>query len=237
MTGLAVAISFLSRFPVRTRYSTTDLARSVPWFPIVGALIGSLAGVAGWWATKKIGALPAAFLAVAIGVMITGALHEDGLADTFDGLGAGGDRETILAVMKDSRVGVFGVTALVLAIGLKASLLTALPADRYVLIAGVAGAVSRASAVTMMKVFPPAASIGLAATLSPALSSPMVALTALIGVGAAASLGWPNAAGALLGWASGLLVALWSWRLIGGVTGDTLGAVVVISELGVLAFG
>jgi adenosylcobinamide-GDP ribazoletransferase len=152
-------------------------------------------------------------------------------------LGAGGDREAILAVMKDSRVGVFGVTALILAIGLKASLLTALPADRYVLIAGVAGAVSRASAVTMMKVFPPAGSIGLAATLSPALSNPVVALTALIGVGAAASLGWPGAAGALLGWASGLLVALWSWRLIGGVTGDTLGAIVVVSELGVLALG
>ncbi|HJQ95624.1 MAG TPA: adenosylcobinamide-GDP ribazoletransferase, partial [Acidimicrobiia bacterium] len=92
MIGLAVAISFLSRFPVRGHYSTTDLARSAPWFPIVGALIGSLAGVAGWWARTKIGALPAAFLTVAIGVMITGALHEDGLADTFDGLGAGGDK-------------------------------------------------------------------------------------------------------------------------------------------------
>lgn len=237
MTGLAVAISFLSRFPVRRPYATTDLARSVPWFPVVGALIGALAGVAGWWASTRIGELPAAFLTVAIALMITGALHEDGLADTFDGLGAGGDREEILAVMKDSRVGVFGAIALVLAIGLKVSLLAAIPADRYVLVSGVAGAVSRASAVTIMKVFPPATSKGLAASLSPALSVPLVVLTALIGTMAAAFLGWPNAAGGLLGWASGLLMAFWAWRRIGGLTGDTLGAVAVISELGVLAFG
>ena len=198
-------------------------------------MIGSLAGLAGWWATTTIGALPGAFLTVATGVMITGALHEDGLADTFDGLGAVGNREAILAAMKDSRVGVFGVTALVLAICLKASLLTTLPTDRYVLVAGVAGALSRAAAVTVMKIFPPATATGLAATLSPALSVPSVALTALIGVGAAAFLGWPHAAAGLLGWASGLLVAWWAWRRIGGVTGDILGAVVVISELGVLA--
>ena len=237
MTGLAVAISFLSRFPVRRPYATTDLARSVPWFPVVGALICALAGVAGGWASTRIGELPAAFLTVAIALMITGALHEDGLADTFDGLGAGGDREAILAVMKDSRVGVFGALALVLAIGLKVSLLAAIPADRYVLVSGVAGAVSRASAVTIMKVFPPATSKGLAASLSPALSVPLVVLTALIGTMAAAFLGWPNAAGGLLGWASGLLMAFWAWRRIGGLTGDTLGAVAVISELGVLAFG
>lgn len=237
MTGLAVAISFLTRFPVRRRYATTDLARSVPWFPVVGALIGGSAGVAGWWASPRIGALPAAFLTVAIGLMITGALHEDGLADTFDGLGAGGDREAILAVMKDPRLGVFGAIALVLAIGLKVSLLAAIPADRYVLVSGVAGAVSRASAVTMMKVFPPATSKGLAATLSPNLSLPLVVLTASIGAVAAAFLGWPNAAGGLFGWASGLLIALWASRRIGGLTGDTLGAVAVISELGVLAFG
>ncbi|MGH8958452.1 MAG: adenosylcobinamide-GDP ribazoletransferase, partial [Acidimicrobiia bacterium] len=146
----------------------------------------------------------------------------------------GGERSTILEVMKDSRVGVYGVAALVLAIGLKASLLTTLPDGRFVLVATVAAAVSRACAVTMMKLFPPAKNTGLVADLSPSLSSPLALITALLGVGAAALLGWPQAISALVGWVAGFLVGWWAWRRIGGLTGDVVGAMVVVSELGVL---
>lgn len=224
----------MTRFPVPSSVSTADIARAVPWFPVTGGLVGGLAGLAGWWARGAIGDFPSAFLTVAIGLLITGALHEDGLADTFDGLGAGGGRSAILEVMQDSRVGVYGVAALILAIGLKASLLMTLPDDRFVLVAAVAAAVSRAWAVTMMKVFPPAKESGLVADLSTSLSSTRALIAALVGAGAAALLGWPQALAALVGWTAALLIGLWARRRIGGLTGDVVGAMVVVSELGVL---
>lgn len=224
----------MTRLPVPSSPSTAALAQAVPWFPVTGGLVGGLAGLAGWWARGAIGVSASAFLTVAVGLLITGALHEDGLADTFDGLGAGGGRSAMLEVMADSRVGVYGVAALILAVGLKASLLAALLDDRLVLVTCVAAGVSRACAVTMMKVFPPAKDSGLVADLSRSLSSSRALVTALVGAGVAVLLGWPQALAALVGWTAALLVGLWARRRIGGLTGDVVGAMVVVSELGVL---
>ena len=112
--SLRWAWAFLTRLPGGAHPETDrDLGRSVPWFPLVGVVIGGLSGAVYWALHGPIGALLAAVLAVAAGVIATGGFHEDGLADTADALG-GANRERRLEIMKDSRAGVFGVLALVL---------------------------------------------------------------------------------------------------------------------------
>ena len=103
------------------------ISRSARYFPLIGLLVG-LASAGVFWSASQVwgGALPA-LLAIAVGVLITGAFHEDGLADTFDGLGGGGTPERRLEIMKDSRIGTYGALGLGLVLALKAAALTDLP--------------------------------------------------------------------------------------------------------------
>ncbi|WP_017762236.1 adenosylcobinamide-GDP ribazoletransferase, partial [Pseudacidovorax intermedius] len=131
-----LALQFFTRIPVTGRlaawvgYSPQMLRGSAAHFPGVGWVVGLIAavvfalGLAGL--RGPMGALAAAVLATAVTVWATGGFHEDGLADTADGLGGSSQRERALEIMKDSRIGSFGALALVLALGLKAALLATL---------------------------------------------------------------------------------------------------------------
>ncbi|HEY0836205.1 MAG TPA: adenosylcobinamide-GDP ribazoletransferase, partial [Azospirillum sp.] len=126
---IALATVFMTRLPIRLRLDPeVDLhARSMGWFPLVGAGVGLLAG--GVYALTVWLNLPptaAALLALAASAWVTGALHEDGLADVADGFGGGRSRERKLEIMRDSRVGSYGVLAVVFSVGLRASALAAL---------------------------------------------------------------------------------------------------------------
>jgi adenosylcobinamide-GDP ribazoletransferase len=232
------ALAFLTRLPVRRRpaWRDVDLAASVPLFPVVGALIG-VAGALGYALAVWLGLppWPAAALALATTIWLTGALHEDGLADVADGFGGGRTREDKLRIMRDSRVGSYGAIALVLVLLARAGALAALAAPWAVAAALVAaGAVSRAALPAAMATLPRARADGLAAGAGrphPLRAAAAVLVAALI---ALALLG-PAAPAALLAGAAGALgVALLARRQIGGYTGDVLGAVQQLAEIGVL---
>jgi adenosylcobinamide-GDP ribazoletransferase len=233
-----VALGFLTCLPVREppAWRDLDLAASVPLFPIVGALIG-LAGAIGYALAGWLGLppWPAAAIALATTIWLTGALHEDGLADVADGFGGGRTREDKLRIMRDPRLGSYGALALVLAALARAGALAALGAPGAVGAALIAaGAASRAALPAVMASLPNARSDGLAAgagrphPLRTTAALLVAALIAIVLLGQAAP-------AALLGGAAGALaVALAARRQIGGYTGDVLGAVQQLAEIGVL---
>lgn len=121
LRGARAAFLFLTRVPVGGHpYSDADWAWAAGWFPLVGACLGALhAGV--WAAAPRIGAWPAAAIALGAGMLATGAFHEDGLADTADALGGATSRERIFEILKDSRIGTYGAAALAVSLLLRAA--------------------------------------------------------------------------------------------------------------------
>jgi len=230
-----LAFAFLTRLPFRTGAPPEPgaLARAAWAFPLAGILIGVIGGIAfeiGEWLGLPINAM--ALLAVAVTVLVTGGLHEDGLADTADGLG-GGDRATALAIMRDSRTGAFGVLALVFSVGLRVAALAALPDTRVAVSALVAAhTVSRGLLPTLMLWFDPARSDGLAVEAGRP-TPPVATVAALIGLLVAlVALGIGRGIIAmLLAGVAMIALALLARRRIGGYTGDVLGATQQIGEI------
>jgi adenosylcobinamide-GDP ribazoletransferase len=221
---LLSAFALLSRLPLPNHTGTG--ARSAWAWPLVGAVLGALAAAVAS-AALWLGVTPGvtAALVLATGALLTGGLHEDGLSDTADGLFGGWTRERRLEIMKDSRVGSYGVLALVLVTLARWSALTALMVHGGHWAALVAtGALSRAPMALIMALLPNARGTGLShATGQP---SPAVALVA-VAIAAAMT-------GALVGWAAVpmlaaaavtmVVLAVVALRKIGGQTGDILGA-------------
>jgi adenosylcobinamide-GDP ribazoletransferase len=221
---LLSAFALLSRLPLPNHTGTGS--RSAWAWPLVGAVLGALAAAVAS-AALWLGVTPGvtAALVLATGALLTGGLHEDGLSDTADGLFGGWTKERRLEIMKDSRVGSYGVLALVLVTLARWSALTALMVHGGHWAALVAtGALSRAPMALIMALLPNARGTGLShATGQP---SPAVALVA---VGLAAAM-----TGALVGWAAlpmlaaaavtMVALAVVALRKIGGQTGDILGA-------------
>ncbi|HEV7371564.1 adenosylcobinamide-GDP ribazoletransferase [Arenibaculum sp.] len=235
---IAAAAIFLTRLPIRwPGEMPPDLhPRSLAWYPLVGAALGLAAGVAlvlcAW---AGLPAPLAALVAVAALVALTGALHEDGLADVADGFGGGRDRAAKLAIMRDSRVGTYGVLALGFGQAIRVVALAAMPGPAAAVAALVAaGALSRAVVPAVYAYLPPARADGLAATLPPPPGGRVVAALALgaalagLALGAAAL---PAIAAALL---AAMALALLAERQIGGRTGDVLGAGQQVAEIAVL---
>ncbi len=231
-----VAMAFLTRLPVRAQrpWQAADLAASVAMFPLVGALVGLVGGLiyAGAMALG-LPPLPASVLAVAALISTTGALHEDGLADLADGLG-GASRAEKLEIMRDPRVGSFGVIALVLTLLARVGALAALAAPAEVVAALVAaGALSRALLPIAMLALPQARTEGLAARAGRphpgrvAAAAAIAILIALLLLPAAVAL-----SAMVLAALAGALVAMLACRQLGGVTGDVLGAIQQFAEIG-----
>lgn len=229
------AVGFLTRIPVPSAGSSSgDLGRSAPWFPLVGGAIGAAVGAVRWLGGSFLPDLAAAVAAVAVGLLITGALHEDGTADTFDGLGSRSDRRRTLEIMGDPAIGSFGASALLLSLSMKVALLAAVTDSRVVVAAAVAGAASRGLAAGWAGLGRPAAD-GLGSRLSEGMTARRLVLTGAATVGAAAVAGPMGLVGLGVAIIPALAVTRWSEARIGGLTGDVLGAVQVVSELTLLA--
>lgn len=127
-----IALQFLTRVPMpKIPYDPDGLSRAVAWFPLVGLLIG-LCGAAVHSAAARHLQAPVAVLATLVFlVVVTGAFHEDGLADTADGLGGGWTREQALEIMRDSRIGTYGAVALILSLAARFLLLASLPSAAF----------------------------------------------------------------------------------------------------------
>src|SRR5690242_3375373 len=203
------------------RSAVTFLTR----FPLVGAGVGAAVGGAAVLFHAALPPFVAAVLALVLGALLTGALHLDGLADTADALGS---RERALEIMRDPRIGSFGAIALVLDLLAKSGALAALlEHGRLVLVALVAGALSRAVAAPLALALPYArAERGLLGRLAPA---PVAASTALTVALAVVLLGARGAIMAAAAAGPALLVGASCRRRLGGYTGDTLGAAIELT--------
>ncbi len=247
-----LALQFFTRVPVTGRlaawvgYSPAMLRASAAHFPGVGWLVG---GAVAWLSAGLFAALPAssflplvvAALGTAFGVLLTGAFHEDGLADVADGLGGSADRERALLIMKDSRIGAFGAIALVMALVCKVALVAMLGALDPRLACWalfLAHVVSRfwplALVRSMRHVGDDAGSKS--KPLAEQISSASLAIALLWMLAAVALVAW-RAPG--LVWPAGVAAAALAWWLMGrwfarrlqGFTGDCLGATQQVCEL------
>jgi len=234
---IVFATTFLTRLPLRfpnPSFAPDLLPRTMTWFPLVGVLVGLVTGLV-FLLASTLGATPtlAGWLALVATIALTGGLHEDGLADSADGLGGGKDREAKLAIMRDSRVGSYGVIALVASLGLRAAAVAAVAQPELVLAVAVAAAsLSRAAMVLLTGLLAPARRDGLGAAHGrPSRARRTIALglalvIALATLGPLATL----AAAAL----TGLVMLVLAWlarRHLDGYTGDILGALQQSSEL------
>jgi len=239
---LRAAVSFLTRLPVgRADFDAADIGRSTVYFPLVGALLG--AGAAGTLTLAGLvwGPVVAAGVAVAFVVLATGALHQDALADTVDGLGGARDRERALAIMRDSRIGAYGTLALLIAVGLRWGALAewASRPDVWAWLVS-AGALSRWASLLVGWRLPYARpqGAGLGRAVSDEVGPVEVAgATVLTLVIVAVALGRSALGPVLLALVLAAGMARWMMRRIGGATGDTLGAVTEVVEVGVLLLG
>lgn len=252
---LAVALQFLTRVPL-----PAPLARRMGWdpgwlndsarhFPLVGLGVGAV-GAAVLVAAAALWPPPVAVgLSMAATLLLTGAFHEDGLADCVDGLGGAVDRARALAIMKDSRIGSYGALALLGVLGLKAAALSALPLGWAAASLCVGHTLSRTVAVVLIRVLPyagdpeQAKAKPLARRVSPAglaVACGWSALVLLAGVALQAGVA-PHAVPDAPAWAAAFVAAVatgaacarWFRRRLGGITGDTLGAAQQLSELAV----
>ena len=153
---LLVAVQFLTRLsvPPFKHYDPQWLHQSSRHFPAVGLLVGLLCAGVFWLSSLLFTPLVAAVLSTAFGIKLTGAFHEDGLADSCDGLGGGLTRERTLTIMKDSRLGTYGVLGLVSALLLKISLLTSMPIPMAVIALIIGHTASRLLCISLLSLLP-----------------------------------------------------------------------------------
>jgi adenosylcobinamide-GDP ribazoletransferase len=226
------AVTFLTRIPWPWAASAPpdadDLARSTIYFPLVGALIGTIGAGVNYLATRIWPAPLAITITIAAMVFLTGALHEDGLADTADGLGGGHDRDHALAIMKDSRIGTYGAVALILTIAAKIAALSALaPLDvARALIA--AHTLARWSSLPLLRWLPYARPTGAAAPYAAPhlIAGSVIALAIVVPL-----LGTRAIAVIITTVMITVLTGLYFSRRLRGITGDCLGATNQLVEL------
>lgn len=232
-SGFLGAVQFLTRIPIRLR-SAPDLAATVPWFPVVGTVIGAAVGGAAAGLGHLVPATVAAAVAVMFGMLLTGAFHEDGLADTADAMG-GWTPEQRREILKDSRHGSYGVSAMVGSILIRVLCVASLgPAAAF---GGLVAAhtLGRGAAVAVMGTAPPIPAPGLGADYARTLSGRGTAVGVLVALALAGlAVGWWVAPLALAAGLGALAVALVTRRAFGGVSGDILGAVEQVGECVVL---
>jgi adenosylcobinamide-GDP ribazoletransferase len=238
-TDIKISILFCTRLPLfhADPIDSRDVAGASWAFPIAGALVGAAAAliyIVAW--ELRLPSMLAAAFAVGTTLIVTGCLHEDGLADAADGFGGGWDRARKLEIMRDSRLGTYGACALMMSLLLRWTALTAIASPIPVALSLVAAHVSARTALPVFMYFvPPARPDGLSAQAGkPPLLS--VALGALLGVSAlGAALGFAaTLIGLALAASAGLFIASLSLRQIGGQTGDVLGALEQAIEIVIL---
>ena len=226
---MRTALAFLTRFPVPPP-PDPDLSRAAWSFPLVGLIVGGAAAATRAGADQVLPPLPATILALIVAVLITGALHEDGLADVADAAGAHVDKARRLEILKDPRVGAFGATALILSIALIATSVAALDTEEAVKALIVAHVLSR-WAILPVGLLPPAKPGGAGSLLR--VGRGRLAIATLLGAAIAFGVAGPARGGVALV-AAATTAALASAVLrkaLGGITGDGYGATAKLTEV------
>lgn len=237
MKALLAALRFLTLLPIPAQPASDErsITAAIPWFPAVGLLIGLLLLPVGWlagWLWDD--TVRAVVLVVAWGV-ITGGLHLDGLSDTFDAVLSWRPRERKLEIMRDSRVGAMGVLALVAVLLLKVAWLQA-AGDAWLQAVLLAPMWGRWASMYSVCCFPAARTDGLGHTVHAQVQQRDVVLSTLAVLLFSALVGLcPALIGGVLVWGSTHLLARWWTHDLGGLTGDTYGALCELGEVVMLA--
>jgi adenosylcobinamide-GDP ribazoletransferase len=229
LQSFSVAVQALTRLPVPAPFTDGALRRAVRYFPLIGIGVGLVAWGVFALARSGLPAGVASLLSLGATLLLTGALHEDGLADCCDGLLGGRTREDALRIMKDSRVGAFGLLGVFVVLGAKVGLVAVVPG--VALLAG--HAAGRFFAILPPVFLPYARTDGMAANVA-APATPDVLIAGLFGLAPLVLLGPRALPALLLSAAAALGFGLWVRGRLGGYTGDTLGAMQVLTEVVVL---
>lgn len=237
-----IALQFFTRVPIPAwvGFQAAWLQHASRYFPLVGLCVGLVValvyGAAAWLWPAPVAVL----LSTAAALYMTGAFHEDGLADMCDGFGGGYTRERIMEIMKDSRIGTYGAVALVLTLGLKVTTLSLLAPGQAIGALLLAHPLSRLAAVSLIRSASYAKDSGKSKPMASTMSAAEFTIAAVCALLPALALGvlhivpWPAlgaasiASAAVACWLRALFV-----RRIGGYTGDCLGAVQQLSEVAI----
>jgi len=234
MKPFLAALQFLTilPFPVSIKTEERDLTRSVPFFPVVGLLIGAGAAALDYGLLPLFPPLVCSVLVVVALLSASGGLHIDGLADTADGFFSSRPRERILEIMKDSRSGPMAVAGVVCVLSLKIAALASVAAPRWpaILLMALAG---RCALVIQMVILPYAKAEGGLGTVFKKGCSWWHVLwaVAVLGVAGWLACDWAGLAAGGSAVLVTLLFSAWCYRKIGGLTGDTLGAACELAEI------
>lgn len=228
---MLAALQFLTRVPIRLRREPS-LERTVAWFPLAGALIGAVVGgtaAALWFVVTP---LLAGVLAVVVGLLVTGAFHEDGLGDIADAFGGGWTIERRLEILKDSRHGTYGVAAMCASIVVRMVALGSLTGPWQMFTAAVAAhTMARVAAVVMAGTMRLATHSGLGADYGRGTTRGRATVGAVSGVVVAvAAVGWLTPALVVAVAVAVAAVGTLARRKIGGISGDVLGATEQVAE-------
>jgi adenosylcobinamide-GDP ribazoletransferase len=223
------AVQFLTRIPVRN--VETDLGAALVWMPLTGALLGGALALADlgmrWWGVPSL--LESALLVVLL-LGLTGGLHADGLMDTCDAVLGHATPQRRLDIMRDPRVGAFGVLGIVSVLLLKVSALDALQTPSRFGLLVVAPTVGRWSIVLLATVFPYGRSAGLGAPLKAAATPRRLLVASVVPILACVLSGTPAMLAGGLAALAALVLGRWLRELLPGLTGDCYGAVCEITE-------
>lgn len=232
-----LALQFLTRLPVTTIWSPEAMRQSPRWYPAVGIVVGVIAGLAftlGYWLFTP---MLAVLLAIAAGVIATGALHEDGFADACDGLGGLRPKERTLEIMRDSTIGTYGVLGLILMLGAKFMALATLPVSSVVLVLIAGHAASRGSMVWVMASSDYVREKGAGSAVAGGIDRQALMVALMTTAAALLPLVFVLRLEVILFGVAGLalghvLMRRWFEPRLGGYTGDCLGAIQQCSEIG-----
>jgi adenosylcobinamide-GDP ribazoletransferase len=233
LAGLRAAFAFLTRVPMGRlgRADAADLSGAAPWFPVVGLAVGGVCAGLRVAAGAVLPAAPSTVIALAGAVIVTGGLHEDGLADTADALGAHVDRARRLEILRDPRIGTFGGLALGLALLFSYAALAPLAEGRFARAVLVAHVLARCSPLLQSRLAPAARPDGSGALLRASVAA--LAVASAIAIAVSLAIGRPVPGAVALG--AGLLATAASAVVvrgaIGGTTGDTFGAGAKLVEI------
>ena len=227
--GFFSAVQFLTRIPVPR--GTYRLETAVPWLPVVGLLLGgSLALVDLGLRQLELAPLVASSLIVVLLLALSGALHADGLADTCDAVFGHASPERRLEIMRDPRVGVFGVVGLVSVVALKIAAVEALPSHLRPLLLVLAPGLGRWAIILVATVFPYGRQTGLGAPLKAAATPGLLLVASILPLVGCVVAGPPGLASGALAAVTALALGAWLMRLLPGLTGDCYGAVCEVVE-------
>ena len=238
MNSFLIGLQFLTRIHLvkQTVWTAEDFGRSTRFFPLVGLVLGICYALAAWLLLYALGmrSLTAALLLI-LPLLLTGGLHADGFMDTADGVFSGRERERKLEIMKDSRVGAFGVVSFVMLMFVQFALLSDLAPMLLVPALFVMPIIGRLAMVLAVACFPYAREDGMGKTFADMADRSTVVIAALTTVALVLPWGMLPALALVLGTIFSLLFCRMITNVLGGVTGDVYGATTVLTETLVLA--